>query len=379
MKNKRYFLYVAILVFIVVLIFQWKYEKNISKHSAEQQIALLVSYQKGKYYTENGGGYKECEDAEWDSCVINLQEQFYKLDRILLSFTSPYRHPILFLDSEMKVIKQEFPRDGTFSTALDSDMRYITIGLRKEEAKNVSISGILSDAGLESMNENCRMANCYFGKNVSIIGDSLSAYEGYIREEYYSVYPAADVTVQDMWWYQVARTLGMNICNVNACASSGVTALTWNGLTPDMAGEAGRGTELSQLDRNPDVIWVLLGGNDMIAGVSRQDISESYRKMMNDIVSTYPDAEIFLITYDLAYLQTLDPENWLNTEIKKIAGEYDAKIIDMENSGISLEKPEDCFIDVSPENYNLGIHPNKAGFQLLAEWMTEQMLGESEG
>lgn len=58
-------------------------------------------------------------------------------------------------------------------------------------------------------------------------------------------------------------------------------------------GEAGRGTELSQLDRNPDVIWVLLGGNDMIAGVSRQDISESYRKMMNDIVSTYPDAEIF--------------------------------------------------------------------------------------
>lgn len=378
MKNKKYYFYAIILIFVVILLFRWKYEKSISEHSAEQQIALLVSYQEGRYYTENSGHYEEVEDRKWDSCVIDLQAQFYELDHILLDFSSQYRHPVLLLDSDMNVIRQELPKSGTFSISPDSDTKYIAVGFHKEEAKNVSINGILSAAGAERMQKICRMTNGYFGKNVSIIGDSLSAYEGYIKEGYYSVYPASDVTVQDMWWYQVARTLGMNICNVNACASSGVTPLTWNDLTPDMAGEAGRGKQLSQLDRKPDVIWVLIGGNDLIAGVSKQDIAKSYRKMMNDIVSAYPDAEISLITYDLAYLHVLDPENWLNKEIKKIAGEYGAGVIDMENSGITQETPEDCFIDVSPETYNYGVHPNKAGFRLIADWMTEQILKESE-
>lgn len=378
MKNRKYFLFIAILILIAVVLFRWKYEKSIYRTPAQQQIALLVSYQEGRYYTENSGHYKEIKDIKWDSCVIDLQAQFYELDHILLDLPSQYRHPVLLLDSDMNVIRQELPRSGIFNISLDSDTKYIAVGFRKEEAKEVSINGILSAAGAECMQNICRMTNGYFGKNVSIIGDSLSAYESYIKEEYYSVYPASDVTVQDMWWYQVARTLGMNICNVNACASSGVTPLTWNDLTPDMAGETGRGKQLSRLDQKPDVIWVLIGGNDLIAGVSKQEIAKSYRKMMNDIVSAYPNAEIWLITYDLSYLRVLDPENWLNTEIKKIAGEYDAGVIDMENSGISQQPPEDCFIDVSPETYNYGVHPNKAGFKIIADWMTEQLLKGSE-
>lgn len=379
MKNKRYYIYIVIFIIIIIVLFlQWRYKKDISQQLTSQQIALLASHQEGKYYTENGGEYEENKDKEWDSYIIDLEAQFYEIGSILLKFEATYRHPILFLDSEMKVIRQEFLRNGIFSISLDSDTRYITVGLRKEEEKSVSMDGILSVTGLENMRKSCQMTNYYFGKNVSIIGDSLSAYEGYIKEGYYSFYPAGDVTLQDMWWYQLVKTLGMNICNVNACASSGVTSLTWNGLTADMAGESGRGKELSQLGRNPDVIWVLIGGNDIIAGASKEEISKSYRKMMHDIVSTYPNAEILLITYDLAYLQIVDPENWLNTEIKKIAKEYNVGIIDMENSGITQENPEDYFVDVSPETYNLGVHPSKAGFQLLSNWMTEQMLKEAE-
>ena len=372
---KRKIVIAAIIVFIVLAVCGFVFSIfNMQISKAESPVSLFLSYQEGRYYINDGRAYKEVPDDEWDSCIIDLKAQYGEISEIIVDFSSSYRHPVMLLDPAMEVIAIEYPRSGEYRAKLDPEIQYITIGFKKTEGSSIAVNGIGS---YEDINDRAE-ADDFRGKYVSLLGDSLSAYSGYIKAEYFSVYPAADVSVQDMWWYRVAKELGMSICNVNACASSGVTELDWNGLTPEMAGSAGRGRALGQLNRTPDVIFVMLGGNDIIAGAPRNEISRAYRQMMNDITSSYPYADIYLFTYDLSFLKVIDPDDWLNNEIRAIAEEYNVNLIDMKGSGLSEAAPETVFIDADEGTYNLGVHPNKAGFQIMAEHIVEKLL-ETDG
>lgn len=113
------------------------------------------------------------------------------------------------------------------------------------------------------------------GKTLSILGDSISTYDGVSRGENvpnatiknnWSYYPALSVTdPSDTWWQQTADALGMKILVNNS----------WSGsyMLPERYDEnSGTGTPGAWVDRcvqlhtdageTPDMIAIFLGTND---------------------------------------------------------------------------------------------------------------------
>lgn len=67
-------------------------------------------------------------------------------------------------------------------------------------------------------------------KNLLILGDSYSTFEGYIPVGYKTYYPSADVTaVTDTWWHILKEETGLNIAENNS----------WSGSTVSYTGREG--------------------------------------------------------------------------------------------------------------------------------------------
>ena len=375
MKNKGrkiFLIVIAILSAVVAIAVLGQIVRERKRgYSSDRTIPLLLGYEEGAYYINEDGVPVRTEDDEWNEYLVDAGSQFYEISEVSVTFSSQYRHQVLWLDKELQVLREQEVRGGEHVFPIMDKAEYLLIPAQKDEI--FSVNGRLTAAGAEEKGQKEKDAEAFSGKYLSVLGDSLSACSFYIPGNYYPHYPKGDVDIRQMWWYLLAESLDMNVCKINACASSGVTRLTWDGLTGDEAGSAGRGTDLDMLGHIPDVILVWIGGNDMAAGADKSQVAEDYRKMVMDILDTYPKAEIYLCTYYPCYLNSVDPEGFLNGEIRKIAEEFQLSIIEMEECGITLENQTEYLQDVSPETDNLGMHPNQAGFSLIADCIVRQM------
>ena len=341
-----------------------------------ESIAVLVGYEEGCYYTEQNGKLQRVEDGNWNQYMVDIKQQFYSLAAVTTSFADQYLHPVLFLDENLKVIKNTETRAGQQTYKLSKATAYVLVAAKKEE--KVELQGILSDSGAKERAQDGSQNTPFSGKSVSVIGDSLSSFERYMPTDFYHHYPKGDMQVSDMWWYQVAKNLGMNINKINACGSAGVTALTWNDVKPEMAGSAARGKDLKLFDENPEVVFVWMGGNDLMAGASPGDFQRQYRKMVRDIQTAYPQAEIYLCTYYQGRVNYIDMRGVLHDEIRKIAEEFQVGLLDVEKSSITVRNQKQYFLDVEAGKNNTGLHPNKEGMQVISEFITEELLKNSK-
>lgn len=108
----------------------------------------------------------------------------------------------------------------------------------------------------------------FMGKSLSICGDSISTFTGYIPYDYDKCYPEKGqiLDVNDTWWMQVIKKTGMKLCS-NASFSGS----TVSGEADDM--ESGRwacgNRRISDLAGNtgeePDIILILMGTNDLVS------------------------------------------------------------------------------------------------------------------
>ncbi len=149
------------------------------------------------------------------------------------------------------------------------------------------------------------------GKLFSIIGDSLSALEGYVTPGYPSFYTMATqyrtgiLSAKDMWWGHVRDHFGMQLLSNNAWAGSTVTKMP--GYKVESYGcSDGRCASLGVDGVLPDHIFVLIGANDR--GLSRPLVGDAtdggdmavfphaYAAMLDKIIRNYPDAELWCIT-----------------------------------------------------------------------------------
>ena len=301
---------------------------------------------------------------------IDLNNQFYDFSHITIDYDDKDSHEILFYNEEMKVIGREQTEGMPFSFDISEDMSYISFEADSGAGETVTARGILSEKGQTDRKGETIETSRFMGKNLSILGDSISAYAGYIPTGYISQYPSGDVVLSDMWWYRTAKRLGMNICKVNACSGSGVTEYAWAYGSVERLWNDKRGTDLHMMKEIPDLVIVWLGANDVFGGAPEAVILENYEKLVRDIQETYKEAEVYLCTYYNSGSEAI----WLNQDIRALAEELDVKIIDLEQCGITEEKREQY---LQPD----GLHPNQKGFQLIGAWVTEQLLkdGESYG
>lgn len=372
-RKKKWIVLIIVIVMAVIAAGLIIYLLKPQKKEEEQGVPVLTSYWDGVHYTFENMTLKEYRDANWTMCLVDVPNQLYEISGLSLNFSGSNNHSVIWLDSGYNVVKAEELKGGKHILETEPGASIIAFSVRNREREELNLQAVLSAEGTRQR-ELLAQESPFFGKNLSVVGDSLSAFEGYIPTGYYPQYPSGDVTLPDMWWYQVARNLGMNISRINACAGSGVTHLTWSTELAEVAESPLRGTKLDVPGSTPDVILVWIGGNDMLMEASHEYIAEEYRKLMQNIADTYPDAEVYMCTYYVSALNYVDPEGWLNQEIEKIAGEFNAGLINAADCGIDTNNQGQYLLDPDENYNNLGMHPNKAGFDLIADTITEELI-----
>ncbi|HJC56666.1 MAG TPA: SGNH/GDSL hydrolase family protein [Candidatus Eisenbergiella intestinipullorum] len=236
------------------------------------------------------------------------------------------------------------------------------------------------------------------GLKFSILGDSISTFDGYIPTDYNIFYPGnGDISsVEKTWWWQVMDATGMEL---NANASSSNTTITGDSL--DTTGSAPGCSTKRMIDLTPgddgpapDILIVFMGTNDFLRSVQLgtftepspqdegvvNDFCDAYELMIQKLNALYPNAEIYFCTlletnagdvdeYPQSYPATNKNGNTIgdfNAEIATIASAYSYPVIDVHNCGITYEKLEQYTSD--------GVHPNAEGAKLIAEYITNALL-----
>ena len=275
----------------------------------------------------------------------------------------------------------------------------------------------LSYGAEETENEKilvCRRGSAYQGKLVSIIGDSISTFDGVSNNteinatlgDHFLYYTPTRPEVpvlsrEDTWWQQVIDAMGMELCVNNS--SSGTRIRTdINGAINAAYKE--RCVQLHTNDgKEPDVILVFMGTNDFtrdmvnvgrlenldyaavegLVDAGKEDpetVCEAYATMLYKMQKRYPQAEIYCM---LILPRRVNPvpgredysmygqPTFFNEMLRSIAEHYGCKVVDLEHCGVPLDGPEfDYFIQ------DQGLHPGKYGMDAISNAVISVMRGE---
>ena len=140
-------------------------------------------------------------------------------------------------------------------------------------------------------------------KLVSILGDSVSTFQGY-NPRGYSVFYDAQMqrvnglnSVSDTWWARVIKGMDARLCLNNSYSGSKVTGDTF----PAAACEE-RLQNLARQESQPDYILIYAGFNDfasgteLISSLNDYGFEDSYDQVLRTIRQNYPSAKTVCAT-----------------------------------------------------------------------------------
>ena len=281
-------------------------------------------------------------------------------------------------------------RDETQSFDLSRPLSdYITI---EQPHSHAYKNGICTACGAEHPN----LVN-YKGKVISILGDSISTFAGYIPTadgfnlEHLARYPQDNLLtdVNETWWMQVVKGLD---------AKLGIND-SWRGATvsggaPVTSGTTGENAAMSNLQRiknlgangYPDVI-LFYGGTNDLAHVSKvgsfdsdtaptavdlttakwDNLADGYVHTLLRLKHYYPDTQIIALlpTYTASYYSNAKLAQG-NTVLTAICEHYDVAYTDLRDCGISVKDLPD------------GIHPDAAGMDYISNTVLDRLLTDCE-
>lgn len=266
-----------------------------------------------------------------------------------------------------------------------------------ENAAENTTATTTEDAGQENEAEPDAQA-LMEGLGLSILGDSISTYDGWIVEGAAVFYPLdGEVTdVSQTWWKRLLGDTGMELCSNNS--SSGSTCV---GDSQSM-GNLKYGCSSYRLSlmtgeqgKMPDVIIVYMGTNDLLNGVPLGDndgtrlveegvienFSDAYCLILDKLESEYPIAEIYCCTLPpVGCWGTKEPfvtfENELgltsqdySQQIKTIAENRSISVLDLSECGIGIDNLDEMTTD--------GVHMTPVGMEYIEQAMLTGLTGIS--
>lgn len=226
------------------------------------------------------------------------------------------------------------------------------------------------------------------GAAVSIMGDSISTFQGYIPAGYYDFFPENGLVsdVNDTWWKRVLDEEEWTLC-VNG-SSSGATCVgdSTSMDNPQCSCNEFRTGGLSGSDGTaPDIIIVYMGTNDFLQSIPLGDndgtravaegqvamFGDAYTLMLDKLRVKYPASQIYCCTItqvggygtDTPYVEMVNGVGLTTADysarIAQIAGTKNLPVIDLQGCGIAVENLHNTTAD--------GVHPTPEGMQYIAE------------
>ena len=258
------------------------------------------------------------------------------------------KYTVKFIDSDDTLIKEEVVELGQTATppSIPQHDGKTFVGWDKP------IYGISEDTIIKAtyIDGTSHFAN----KKVSILGDSITTFKGYVPDGYacFYPYPTADVRdVNQTWWMGLVNNLGMQLVKNNSWSGSCVSSGTGTSACVNDS----RLAELVDGDVKPDIIIIYMGSNDCASKyVDISTFTSSYKIMLDKIKVLCPDAEIFLCTLSPSGLCSGQNRIDYNNVILKYANDYNLPVIDF-NKIWTDSTYTDYVVDSG--------HPNKAGME----------------
>lgn len=236
------------------------------------------------------------------------------------------------------------------------------------------------------------------GKNVSIYGDSISTFAGYIPEgnaTYYTGLNAGVASVNDTWWKKTIDALGLSLLVNNSWSGRAVSSVrdSISAHATDAGYKEENVLQLKSGTTLPDIIIVKLGINDFNSGAVLGDYDgssalptdptkflDAYAIMLNLIMTNFPLADVYCCTLmqcersgSTGFPEINSQGNSLgqwNEGIKKLAHAFGAKVLDHDVCGLTYYNLSTYMGDYSSGS---GLHPNASGHSLIANQTIHQM------
>lgn len=225
-----------------------------------------------------------------------------------------------------------------------------------------------------------------YGKKLSIIGDSISSFDGWVPEGYPAYYPQGNLTkVDDTWWKKLIDELGLVL--LKNCSWSGSRVSGDSLGTAYAACSDARINELAgENNEAPDIVICYISTNDWGNAIPLgsfgfhdeipedgviDNISQAYALMLYKIRTRYPKAQVYCMLSlegKRSGGDTVFPNlnrngialHEVNHAIVEIAHIFGCNVIDLETSGIHYWNINDYTVD----GY---VHPNVKGAEIIKE------------
>ena len=223
------------------------------------------------------------------------------------------------------------------------------------------------------------------GKNISILGDSISTFGGISNDgtnantnikDNAVFYPKYEIDkAEKTWWKQAVDSTGMNLLVNNSWSGSKVT--NGNGAAYDKRAPELHDNTGNNKGTNPDIIAVYMGVNDFDNNVelgSFKELSEVYTKengyitpenfaqayaiTLHKITQKYGKADMYVFTlpYNGTNKDTATMDKY-NDTIRSIAKYFKCRVVDIAAIG-----------GYEYEKYTSdGLHPNEQGMDLITD------------
>ncbi|MBD5520928.1 MAG: hypothetical protein HDR03_06830 [Lachnospiraceae bacterium] len=236
-------------------------------------------------------------------------------------------------------------------------------------------------------------------KTLSILGDSISTYEGWIPDEYAVFFPLDGEVgdVDETWWKMFMDDAGMQFC---ANSSSSGSTCVGDSLSIDNPKFACSNYRIDDLigkgGTYPDVIIVYMGTNDCLTSIPIgendgtqfveegviETFSDAYTLILDKLESQYPMAQIYCCTLTqlgswgsgnkpfVTFVNSdgLTSEDY-SKQIETIASNRGLNVIDLCNCGINEKN--------MPQYVTDGVHLNTEGMKLVRDSVESSIISSS--
>ena len=349
---------------------------------------LDVNWVNGYYINNNG---EPTSYAGFGYCVLDVNSDY---KRIITNVCTGVNGYIAFFDNTESLIKTtQCNLHGARNVIeIPTGATKVYITNRFSEQSNIENEAhpyIIINSELYNSIYNIYSNINYYqklkGKKLSIMGDSISTFSDLIPEGAISQYPSQDVnSFKDTWEGIVLDKTGMTLEMLNSYAASRIS--NTGTVTPFV--DNSRITALG----SPDVIILFGGLNDVFqngtdlgdlpdiytTALSSYDITKfkpAYLYLLTKLKQTYTNAKIYacsMIDYTRSTTGVyFKNSHGMSKQLANKAIEDCCKI-----AGVEFIDVFNCGINYS--NYttysNDGIHPNKAGMQLISNYILNKLV-----
>nr|DAG09924.1 MAG TPA: GDSL-like Lipase/Acylhydrolase [Caudoviricetes sp.] len=224
------------------------------------------------------------------------------------------------------------------------------------------------------------------GKKLSVMGDSISAFQGYIpsgNAAYYTGQNSGVSSYEQMWWQRICDQTGMHRLVINAWSGSKVSGIDASISNFVPMSDVSRAQGLHTEDDDPDIIIVFGGTNDF--SKENADIvtfEDAYHLMINRMQARYKSAKIYCLSLpifvrtntDKTGIEKNDEEKTVfdyNEVIRRVSNQRSCEYIDLNGCGITRQN---MYPTYAIDYETIPTHPNSLGHDVYAKRILSRLL-----